>query len=132
MPAKHYIDHENKLIVTKWFGEATDSSLLNAFKKYQANIQSDARYFSYGEIVDFRDIPPFHISLKGLKDIGEIALLADEYRRNTRVAFIVSTNLAVNLVKLYALYRNFGQQHKKYIRAFKNESEAREWVRHYT
>ena len=129
MPAKHHIDNENRLIVTQWFGEATDSNLLKAFKEYQAEIQSDPKYHSYGEVVDFSDIPTIHISLKGLKDIGKIALLTDEYRLKTRVAFIVSTNLAVNLVRLYALYRNFGQKHKKYIRAFKNESEAKKWVR---
>ena len=129
MPAKHHIDHEAKLITTTWVGEATDSSLIEALKTYQEDIQNDPKYRSYGEIVDFRNTPVFSISIKGLKSIGKTASQTDQYRAKTRLAFIVSTNLALSLVKLYALYRNFGKHNKKHIRAFKNDSDAHEWVR---
>ena len=129
MSAQHHIDDQGKVIVTKWVGEATDHSLLRALKNYQARIQNDARYLGYNEIVDFRDVPTFQISIKGLKIIGKTASSTDQLRPGTRVAFIVSTSLAVNLVKLYAAYRNFGKIPKKFIRAFKNEAEAYEWLR---
>ena len=95
----------------------------------QAEIQSDDRYLGFDEIVDFRNVPTFQISVKGLKKIGKAALKTDHRRPGTRVAFIVSTSLAVNLVKLYAMYRNFGQMPKKYIRAFKKEDDAYGWLR---
>ena len=82
----------------------------------------------YDEIVDFRDVPTFQISIRGLKNIGRVASNTDQHRPRTRLAFIVSTSLAVNLVKLYAAYRNFGKTPKKYIRAFKNEAETYEWA----
>jgi hypothetical protein len=129
MPAQHHIDNHEKIIVTKWIGEATDDSLLQALKNYQAEIQNDTRCLGYDDVVDFRDVPTFKISIKGLKNIGKTASSTDQHRLDTCVAFIVSTNLAVNLVKLYAAYRNFGKMPKKYIRAFKNEAEAYEWVR---
>ena len=129
MPAQHHIDDQEKLIVTKWIGEATDDGLLSALKKYQTEIQNDTRCAGYNEIVDFRDVPIFKISIKGLKNIGRVASNTDQHRPRTRLAFIVSTNLAASLVKLYAAYRNFGKASKKYIRAFKNEAEAYQWVR---
>ena len=129
MPAHHRIDNQEKIIYTKWVGEATDYSLLRAFKKYQNEYLSDTSYLGYDEIVDFRDVPIFHIIIKGLKNIGKTASMANQHRPGTRLAFIVSTNLAVNLVKLYAVYRNFGQMPKKSIRAFKNERKAYAWVR---
>ena len=128
MTALHHIDNQEKMIVTKWVGEATDDSLLSALKKYQAEIQIDTRYIGYNEIVDFRDVPTFQISIKGLKNIGRVASKNDQHRPRTRLAFIVSANLSVNLVKLYAAYRNFGKAPKKYIRAFKNEAEAYKWA----
>ena len=129
MPAQHHIDDQEKIIVTKWIGEATDDRLLSALNKYQNEIQNDTRYVGYNEIVDFRDVPTFQISIKGLKNIGRAASKTDQHRPRTRLAFIVSTNLAVNLAKLYAVYRNFGKTPKKHIRAFKNEAEAYEWAR---
>jgi hypothetical protein len=129
MPAHHSVDNQKKIIVTKWVGEATDNSLLTAFKKYQAEFHNDTRYFGYDEIVDFRRVPIFQISIRGLKNIGKTALMNDQHRPSTRLAFIVSTSLAVNLVKLYSVYRNFGQMPKKYIRAFRNEKQAYKWVR---
>ena len=129
MPAQHHIDNQAKIIVTKWVGEATDNSLLSALKEYQIKIQNDTNHLGYDEIVDFRDVPVFHISVKGLKNIGKVASRTDQNRPNTRLAFIVSTKLAVNFVKLYAVYRNFGQMPKKRIRAFKLEADAYEWVR---
>ena len=129
MPAQHRIDSQQRIIVTKWIGAATDDSLLSALQTYQAEIQSDDRYLGFDEIVDFRDVPTFQISVKGLKKIGKAALKTDHRRPGTRVAFIVSTSLAVNLVKLYAMYRNFGQMPKKYIRAFKKEDDAYGWLR---
>lgn len=129
MSAQHRIDNQESIIVTKWVGEATDYSLLQSLKNYQAEIQNDTRYLGYDEIVDFRNVPIFQISIKGLKNIGKTASKTDQYRSDTRAAFIVSTSLAVNLVKLYAAYRNFVKTPKKYIRAFKNEAEAYDWVR---
>ncbi len=68
------------------------------------------------------------ISIKGLKSIGIIASQTDQDRAQTKLAIIVTSNLAVNLVKLYATYRNFGRRLKKQVRAYKNESDAHEWV----
>ena len=129
MPAQHSIDSQQRIIVTKWTGAATDDSLLSALQTYQAEIQSDDRYLGFDEIVDFRDVRTIQISVKGLKMIGKTALMNDQRRPGTRVAFIVSTSLAVNLVKLYAMYRNFGQMPKKYIGAFKKEDDAYGWLR---
>ena len=128
MPAKHHIDNEAKLIITKWVGEASDSGLIEALKTYQENIQNDPKYHSYSEIVDFRNATRFSISIKGLKSIGKTASRTDQYRDKTKLAFIVDTNLSINLVKLYALYRNFGKHTKKHIRAFKSKSDAHEWI----
>lgn len=128
MTISHHIDNEARLIVTIWEGEAIDGDFIEALKKYQKDIQSKSAYLEYNEIVNFSETSRIRLSLKGLKDIGEIASSTDKLRPKTKLAFIVSSELAYNFAKLYATYRNFGKNANKKIRVFKNESDAMDWV----
>lgn len=128
MPATHRIDNEAKLIITTWDGEATDTSLINALIAYQKNIQKNPEYDSYAEIIDFRDTPVTSVTIDGIKSLAKIAAQTDEGRAGNKVAIIVSSSLAYNLVRLYAVYRNFGRKKKKQVQVYKDEREAYEWA----
>lgn len=128
MPASHHIDNEARLIITTWRGDAVDQDFIEALKTYQTDVISMPDYLDYNEIVNLSHVSRFRLSPKGLKNIGKIASAADKYRSKTKLAFIVSSDVAFNLVRLYTTYRNFGKNPKKLIRAFKSESDALDWI----
>jgi hypothetical protein len=128
MPATHEVDDQARIIITRWRGEANDQFLLDALQHYQAYYQNNDDCLEYDEVVDFRDVPVSHITLKGLKQIGRLAAQTNPARPHTRIAFIVSNSLAMSLARIYASYRNFGSRHRKLIRAFRREEEARAWL----
>lgn len=132
MPANHQIDKAAKLIITTWDGEAIDNDFINALKEYQKNILAHSDYCDYNELVDLREMTRIKLTAKGLRNIGKIASNTDQFRAITKLAFIVSSTLASNLVKLYATYRNFGKKTRKQIGAFRNEHDAHEWLQNHT
>ena len=132
MPASHYIDNESRLIITTWEGDAIDIDFIEALKKYQEDIQNKSDYLDYNEMVNLRKTLRIRLSVKGLKNIVKIASGTDKYRPKTKLALIVSSNLAYNFARLYATYRNFGKKNKKQIRVFKSESDALDWIRNNT
>lgn len=128
MSANHHIDNEAKLIITTWEGDAVDNDFIEALKEYQRDIQNKPEYRSYNEIVDLRKVSRIRLSARGLINIGKVASSTDQYRVKTKLAIIVSSDLAFNFAKLYATYRNFGNKANKTIRAFRKESDAFEWA----
>ena len=60
--------------------------------------------------------------------IGSVASTTDNKEINTKLAVIVSSNLAYGLVKMYEALRAYSNNSTKTIRAFKKESDAYEWV----
>lgn len=128
MPANHRIDTEAHIIITSWEGDAIDSDFIEALKNYQDEIQSKPEYHDYNELVDMTKASRMRLSAKGLINIGKVASSTDQYRGKTKLAILVSSELAYNFSKLYATYRNFGKKRRKQIRAFKKKSDALEWL----
>ena len=128
MSASHHIDTEAKLIHTRWEGDAIDSDFIEALKKYQNEIQSKPEYHDYNELVDLTKVSRMRLSAKGLIGISKVASSTDQYRGETKLAILVSSELAYNFAKLYATYRNFVKKRNKQIRAFINKNAALEWL----
>jgi len=132
MPASHHIDNEARLIITTWEGDAIDNDFIEALIKYQKDVQNKPDRLDYNEIVNLKKVSRIKLSLKGLKNIGKIASSTDKYRTKTKLAIIVSSDLAFNFARLYATYRNFGKSTNKKIAVFKSESDALDWIHNHT
>ncbi len=128
MPAQHSIDNKNKLIVTTWEGEAVDTDLIEALKKYQQDIQGHPAYLGYNEVVDFRKVTKMKVTTEGIKNIGRIASQTDQNGTDRKLAFIVGSDLAFGLARMYEVYRGFTRKTNKEIRTFKNKDDAYKWV----
>jgi len=128
MPAKHFIDNKNKLIITTWEGDAVDIEFIEAITKYQKDIQINPEHIEYNEVANFSKISSIKLTPKGLKRIGRIASKTDQYKFNSKLALIVSSGTAFNLARVYASFRNLQNGTNKEIRIFKNEVEAMEWA----
>lgn len=66
---------------------------------------------------------------KGISNIGNIASSADNAEIKTKLAFIVSSDVAYGLVRMYEVLRSFSSNATKTVKVFRNENEAFDWVR---
>ena len=128
MPAKYVIDIKAKLLITTWEGDVTDIDFIEGLKEYQKNIQSKSEYNGFNEVLDLTGIAGIKLTTDGLRIIGSIASRTDSKEINTKLAFIVSSNLAYGLVRMYEVLRTFSKNSTKTICVFKKESDAFEWV----
>jgi len=128
MPAIHQIDHDAKLIVTTWQGDAVDTDFIEAITKYQKEIQGCPEYINYDEVVDFSYVNKIKLTTQGIKSLGKIASKTDQREVEKKLALIVSSNLAFGLARMYVAYRNFEKNSSKVIRIFKTEDEAYKWL----
>ena len=128
MPAKHAIDTKAMLLITTWEGEAIDNEFIEAIKKYQSDIQCNRDYHGFNEVVDFRKVTKIKLTTKGITNIGSIASSTDNTGVKTKLVFIVSSDLAYGLVRMYEAIRSFSANATKTVKVFKNESDAFEWV----
>jgi len=128
MPAHHTIDNRNKLIVTTWDGDVVDIDLIEALTKYQQDIQCHPHYLGYNEIVDFSEVRKIKVTTEGIKNIGRRASTTDQNGIDRRLAFIVSSDLAFGLARMYEVYRSLTRKTNKRVRTFKNKRDAYAWV----
>lgn len=129
MPAIHNIDSDAQLIITTWEGEARDSELIAAIKKYQQGIQSNPDYIDYNEVLDLSGITRIKVTTNGVKAIGKIAPATDQTGKHKKLAVIVSSNLAYGLTRMYQAYRSLSKKSNKVVRIFKNKNDAFEWIK---
>jgi len=128
MPALHLIDKKNKLIVTTWDGDLVDIDLIEALKEYQKDIQGHPEHLGYNELVDLSNVRRIKVTTEGIKNIGRIASRTDQNGVDRKLAFIVSSDLAFGLARMYEAYRGFTRKTNKEIRTFRNKSDAYKWV----
>jgi len=128
MPAHHVIDKKNKLIVTTWEGDVVDIDLIEALKIYQQEIQGHPDYLGYNELVDFSNVGRIKVTTEGIKNIGRTASTTDQNGIDRKLAFVVSSDLAFGLARMYEVYRSFSRKTNKEVRTFKNRSDACKWV----
>ena len=129
MPANHYVDNKEKILVSTWEGDATDNECAEALKKYQEEFQNNPDYIKYNEIIDTRNVKRIKLTTKGIKYSSLLASTTDKNEGNRKLAFIVNSNLAYGLVRMFITYRSFADNANKELNVFKNKKEAIEWFK---
>jgi hypothetical protein len=128
MSAVYKIDLHNKLIITSWSGDVIDSELIDALTHYQQNIKSRPEYRLFDEIVDFSNANKFHLSSDGIERLVRIGASGDSPETTTRLAVVVSSQVAFGLARMYETYRSLVPSGTKVMRVFKNYNDALEWI----
>lgn len=128
MPASHSIDDINHLIVTTWTGVATDPEFYDAFLNYYQNIKSRPEYYSFDEIVDFRETTDFKLSPEGLRNLVKLTSSKDIQGIKTKLAIVVTLPLGYGLAKMYEIYRNIRPNTTKELRVFRSYNHALDWI----
>ncbi|MFC1837390.1 STAS/SEC14 domain-containing protein [Thermodesulfobacteriota bacterium] len=127
MPVTNYIDKKNKIIITSWHGEPSDSDLIDALNIYLRDIKSKPELNDYNELVNFGDSQGFKLTANALIELGRIASKSDK-PGNNKLAIVVSSPLAYGLARMYEVHRNFNPQSTKKVLVFKSEIEAKTWL----
>jgi hypothetical protein len=128
MSALHTIDHASKLIVTTWEGGVTDVEFIDAFKKYQEEIQKNQDFIGYNEVLDVTNASNIKLSSEGIEYLADLASVTDQDVHHRRFAIIVNSPLAYGLARMYAIYRGFTKSRTKSLRVFNDRKKAFEWV----
>lgn len=129
MPAIHNIDHNNRLIVTAWQGEAHDDELIEAMERYQQDIQSDPKYAGYNEVLDFSGVTKIKVSVSGIKEVGRIASKTDRSSGKRKLAIIAPSNITYYFARMYKALRSLSSKSNKNVNVFSKENEAMDWVK---
>ena len=119
-----------KVLTSKltWEGDALDKECTEALKKYQKEFQNNPGYIKYNGIIDTRKVKRIKLTAEGIKNSSILASTTDQSEGNRKLAFIVSSNLAYGLARMFIAYRSFSYNANKEVRVFKNENDASEWV----
>ncbi|MCW9015170.1 MAG: STAS/SEC14 domain-containing protein [Gammaproteobacteria bacterium] len=132
MPAYHCIDREARIVFTVWRGEAIDVDFIDALKKYHQDIKNKTELVEYNELVDLSKITGIKLTIEGIKKLGEIAVRTDQNKIKTKLAFVVSSDMAFGLARMYEAYRSLSRNANKEIRVFKKENDALVWIKNNT
>ena len=130
MVANHHIDDTHKLIFTTWEGAATDADCTSAMKNYLVKFSGNAYYSHYNEMVDCRNVTHIDVTPAGICKLSKMASEFDKNRSHTKLALLVSSDLAYGMARMYELYRSAIPGTRKDIRVFKKENDALEWINH--
>ena len=127
MPASHHIDNKNKLIITSWHSEPTESELADTLHNYQREIKSKPEFLDYHELLDFREIKGIKLKINDLRKLGKIAAEYDKTDVNSKLGFVVSSTISYGIARMYSIYRGLYSQSKE-VRVFKNKPDALVWL----
>ncbi len=128
MPAQHTTNENKGLIITTWTGEVNDSALIKALSDYQRTIRSNPDHAGFDEIVDFSHAGPYHLTISGIQRLVAIATAGDVRGAKTKLAIVVTSQVAYGLARMYQAYRSFVPGGTKLLRIFKTQEEALVWV----
>jgi len=127
MPAEHKIDHQQKIVITIWCGDADDLELVSTFSKYLQSIINQCPV-PYDEILDFSEAGTIKASNSCIKTLARMAAARDVEGVRTRLAIVAGRKFAFGLGRMYASYRDLYSENGKEVRIFLNCSDAMEWM----
>jgi len=103
-------------------------SFIDALKKYHHDIKAQAGLCSYNEIVDFSCVSKIDLSVKEILLLASIAVQSDIPTSKTKLALVVSSNMAFCFAKMYKKYRSTFKESNKELGVFRVSTDALGWV----
>jgi hypothetical protein len=119
VPASYKIDKDRRLVMSTGSGVFKKDEVLS----HQGELLADPDFNpNYSQLVDFTRVTKFDLSAADVRILAERDVFAPDARR----AFIVPTELAFGLARMYGVHREDAGE--KGIRIFRNKEEALDWV----
>lgn len=128
MTAHHQTDNESKLITTFWDGNIADNKFIDALKYYQKEIKNNTDLCSYNEMVDLSCVSAIQLNVKEIMSLADIAAKSDSDTHKTKLALVVSSNMAFSFGVMYKGYRNLISKSNKKVGVFKKRADALLWL----
>ena len=121
MPWDYVIYPDQQLVYTRWWGDVTDTDVLD----HQRKLADDSQFRNdFSQLIDFLGAS----SLKALTSDG-IKKLAQRhvFGLGSRRAIIVADDASFGMARMFQIYREIADGEEQ-IRVFKSLKEAREWL----
>ena len=128
MSAHHQIDRELKLITTFWDSNTADNKFIDALNFYLKEVRNEADLCTYNELVDCSCVSNIELSVKDILALVNIAVKSDSTTSKTRLAIVVSSNMALSFGKMYGAFRTRLLNSTKVVNVFKSQAEALNWI----
>lgn len=118
MPITYEIDPEQRLVVTRIWGPATESDVA----KHNQSLRTDPQFDPhYRQLADMSGVTELLVSTKVIEETAHDQYFAPGVRR----AFVASDDAAFGLARMFALYaEGVGQT----IQVFRDRAAAESWL----
>jgi hypothetical protein len=118
MPGSYLIDVAHGLVFSRGWGVVTDDELLWHAK----TLRADPRFHpGFRQVVSFLDLTEARVSADGVRGVAHI----NPFRTDSRRAFVVPSDLAFGLARMFEAHTNSDQEQ---FRIFRLLGPAFEWV----
>lgn len=118
MPITYEIDSEQRLVVTRIWGAATDDDVA----EHNRSLRADPRFDpTYSQLADMSGVTELLVSTKVIQDTAHDQYFAAGARR----AFVASGDAAFGLARMFALHAE-GTGHT--INVFRDRPSAEAWL----
>ena len=118
MPGSYFVDVANRLVYTRAWGVLS----FDIITAHAATLKADPRFDpGFRQIVDFRDVTEIALTST---EVREFAALTP-FRRDAKRAFVVASDEAYGMVRMFGTYREADPAHLGIFRAIE---PAMEWV----
>lgn len=118
MPGSYFIDVPRGIVFSRGWGVLTDEQIA----AHAETLRSDARFDpGFRQIVDFRDLSDIRVSGTGVREVAR----QNPFRRNARRAFVVKSEEAFGLIRMFASYTDSSGDQFAIFRAIE---PALEWI----
>jgi len=118
MPGSYLLDTSRRIVFSRGWGVVTDAQLL----AHSDALRADLRFQpSFKQVADFREVSEILLTSRGVHLNAE----ASPFSRDARRAFVVVTDEAFGISRMFSLYADTSPDQ---FRIFRTLSPAMEWI----
>jgi hypothetical protein len=118
MPASYLIDVASGIVYTRGWGVLTDAEIAAHAETLRADPRFDP---GFRQIVDFRELNDIRVSGAGVREVAR----HNPFRRDARRAFVVTTDEAFGLTRMFGMFTDSSGDE---FRIFRAVEPAFEWI----
>lgn len=124
MPFKVEIDHEQRLVESRWDGVADENSLF----AYIDQIWGDPAVREYDELIDFRQVTEVRIDSSAVHQFAKYSRQYDNPKIRARSAVVAASDLVFGLSRMFSTVRSLDPEDKREFEVFSDFDVGRNWL----
>ena len=129
MTATHQLDHDKRIITTRWDGAINEEALQHALIEYYQRFRNNPVYIDYDEIMIMVNSENVNMSSASVLRTVQLAAELGKHQHNiTYFAVVANSFLAYAFARIYEAYRNLVPANRKIVKTFHTHTDALQWL----